>query len=95
MMARAKVKDYKKLEEKLGTMYHLLLNRFDEATTIKFCADAHYPKFATIHDQPVFFDHDKNFMLAIDYTIIYPKIYVKHAIPFKQEYLPLNRSYIQ
>lgn len=94
MISRQEVDDFKAYEELYGDMYHLLLNKLDEGTRIKFVSDSNYPAFATLLGNPVFFDFDKKFRMAIDYTIIYPKIYVKKSIPVKKDLLPLNRSYL-
>jgi len=93
-MFRHEIENYKSYEILYGDMYHLLLNKLGTTTGIKFVSNSNYPLFASLLYGPVFFDSDKNFRIAIDYTIVYPKIYVKKSVEVKRELLPLSRSFI-
>lgn len=77
-------------------MFHLLLNlnKSIDDTNIRFVGSHDFPKFAAIEGHPVFFDNDKNFKLATDFTIVYPKVYIRESIPLETKFLPLERGYI-
>lgn len=75
-------------------MYHLLLDRKYQEDRVKYVSDKDYPKYATVNGEPVFFNFDKEFRIAIEYTIIYPKIYVKKSKPYRIKD-KIKRSYIQ
>ena len=77
-----------------GRIFHLILdvNDFDDST-IKFCAYHNKGKFLSINDFPIFYTASHGFLMAIDYTIIYPKIYVKKYKEFDYK-TKLKRSYI-
>lgn len=90
------INDFKKFEGQYGDMFHLLLN-LDKATPgpdIRFVSEHDQPMFTGIDGHPVFFDHDKNFKLATDFIIIYPKVYVRASIMLDTKHLPLERVYL-
>jgi hypothetical protein len=89
------VKDYKKLENQYGKMYHLLLDKVTEESGVRFVHGTDYPKFAGVEYNPIFFDENKNFRVAVDYIIVYPKIYVRTSIPVVKNHLPIIRCYLQ
>lgn len=86
--------NYRELEEKYGKMYHLLLPKANKDKGVKFVSDHNHPKFASIDSKPIFFNDDKEFCLALNYVIIYPKVYVIKSIKLKKEDLPLEISYL-
>lgn len=89
--------DYIKYESQYGVMYHLLLDRIGTNTGVRFVnGDDPNPKFITVCGKPVFFNWDKEYCIALDYTIIFPKLYVKKAVLLtKYEIKRLSRQYIQ
>jgi hypothetical protein len=87
--------DFRSYEQIYGKMYHLLLDRKGKDNGVRFVADHDYPKFASYEYHPVFFDDDKNFRIATDFTIIYPKIYVRESIPVVKNHLPIERCWLQ
>jgi hypothetical protein len=87
--------DYRELETDYGKMYHLLLDLHGAKGGIRFVASHDHPKFASIEYHPVFFDENKNFRIATDFIIVYPKIYVRQSIPVVKNHLPLERCRLQ
>lgn len=69
--------DYRSYEKEYGEMFHLVLDRIDTNGQLKFVADKDYPKYATVDNNPLFLNFDKELCIAVEYTIIYPKVYVK------------------
>jgi hypothetical protein len=97
LMGRKKKKefDFKKYEDLYGDMYHLVLDRpSDSDESIKFVSDTDYPKFAGVDGNPLFFNWDKEFRIATDYVIMYPKVYVRASEPFNTK-KQLTRCYVQ
>lgn len=88
------IKNYRLFEPEFGTMFHLLIDKQTEEG-IKFVSDHNYPKFASIDSNPIYFDDHKNFRIATDFTIIYPKVYVRDSIPLIQNHLPITRCWLQ
>lgn len=96
-MARRKKKefDFKEHEAKYGDMYHLVLDRpTDSDSSIRYVSDKDHPKYAGVNGDPLFFNWDKEFRIATEYVIMYPKVYVKASKPFKPDEI-LKRCYIQ
>ena len=96
-MAKRKTKklDYISLEPQYGAMYHLVLDRPTDADeSVRYVSDDDKPMYATVQGNPIFFNWDKEFRVALDYTIIYPKIYVKESEPYTLR-TKLERNYIQ
>ena len=87
--------NFRGLEARFGEMYHLILDLKGTSDGVRFVAEHDFPKFASIDYHPIFFDSEKNFRIATDYTIIYPKVYVRHSIPVVRNHLPLERCQIQ
>ena len=91
-------KDFRAYESEYGQMFHLLLTTdgtVSEKDKVKFVSDHHHPKFSSVEGYPIFFDHDKEFRLAVDYVIMYPKVYVRTSIPLLSVHFPLSKGYIQ
>ena len=74
--------DYRLYENAFGTMYHLLLDRAASEDGVRFVNDTDKTRYAAVNGSPIFFDWDQEFRIAIEFTIMYPKIYVKKSIPF-------------
>lgn len=86
--------NFKLYEKALGTMYHLILDRpTDSGESVKYVSCDDKPLYATVNGNPVFFNWDKEFRIATEYTIMYPKIYVKASKPYKVRQ-SLERCYI-
>ena len=85
--------DYRSFEKEFGEMFHLVLDRIDTNGQLKFVADKDYPKYATVDNQPIFLNFDKELCTAVDYTIVYPKVYVKKYRRLKTKE-GITRSYL-
>jgi hypothetical protein len=88
--------DKEALEEQFGLMYHLILDRNDfskGARLIKFVSAKDYPKFASVDNNPIIFGRDKMFYVATEYTIIYPKVFVRAYKPLHAKDV-ITRGYI-
>jgi hypothetical protein len=86
--------DYPALQKDYGTMYHLILDSLDKGGSIRYASVVQYPKYATINGHPVFYlPLDKQFFIALDYTIVYPKIYVRKYMEV-ESLNGLKRSYL-
>lgn len=87
--------DFKGYESEYGDMYHLVLDRpTDSDASIKYVSGSDYPKFAGVEGRPIFFSWDKEFRIATEYVIMYPKVYVKESEPLTSK-ANLSRCYIQ
>jgi len=89
--------DYGSYQSQYGTMYHLLLDRLGSAEGVRFVnGEDCNPKFLTVGGNPVFFNWDKEFCVALDYTVIFPKVYVRKSVLLsKHETKVMSRQYIQ
>ena len=88
---------YKHFESKLGPMFPLISakNDFSEkAQCLKFASIREFPKYASIDNCPIFFGKDGNFRIALTYTIIYPKVYVRRSA-IVSPYDKISVAYIQ
>ena len=75
-------------------MYHLILDTpTDSDASAKYVSDKDYPKYAGVDGKPIFFNWDKEFRVATDFVIMYPKVYVKASEPLTS-LSNLSRSYI-
>jgi len=64
--------NYRALAKAYGVMYHLLVLT---KTEVKFASSHNKPKYAGLNGNPIFiFDNEVH--EAIDYVIVYPKLYV-------------------
>ena len=95
VIRRKKPLDYTEYTKDFGTMYHLVLDveSFDKKS-IRFCSAHDKDKFLTINDFPIFFTPVDGFLMAIDYTIVYPKIYVRSYKPISDTY-GMKRAFLQ
>lgn len=86
--------NFKQLENKFGTSAHLLVRRGPH-DKYRFASDSDSDVYLSQGGLPVFYNSvDQFFCLALHYTIIYPKIYVKKykQMTSKKE---IVRTYIQ
>lgn len=77
--------DFLLYEKAFGTMYHLLIDKSSK-DGVRFVNDTDNKTYATVNGSPVFFNWDKEFRIAIEFTIMFPKIYVKKSIPYLKSY---------
>ena len=88
--------DYKEFEEDFGDMYHLVIDRINTDDGVRFVHDGDGGRYASIDGAPVFFGEDQEFHVALEYTIIYPKIYILDSEHMKMGDLKfMGRSIIQ
>ena len=86
--------NYSSYSKEYGDMFHLILDVEDFKTKgIRFCSLHDKGKYLTLNEYPVFYTHTQGFLVAIDYTIVYPKIYVKTSKAIIDIH-GLKRSYI-
>jgi len=79
--------DYSKYEHQLkGKMFHLLLEVKDPLTDkIRFASFYDKGQYSGANGNPVFFNGEI-FLEALDYDIVYPKVYVRDAVPLLFKY---------
>jgi hypothetical protein len=88
--------DYTLYEKMYGNMYHLLLNRVGTDKGIKYVRSNKSFGYLSVDNFPIFFNMHKEFCVALDYTIIYPKIYVAQSVKLSEyQVKSLSRSFIQ
>ena len=73
--------DYGSYQPIYGDIYHLLRYSTKTPDQIRFVTYFERPRFAGVNGNPIFFSDNQQFRVAIDYTIIYPKVYVKKSVP--------------
>lgn len=84
---RNKITNFKEYEESLGTMYHLILDTLDPliVNKIRFVDNKDFPTYLGSNGNPIVYLHlDKIYLVAEDFTIIYPKVYIKRSRPLKE-----------
>lgn len=76
--------NYPKLVNRFGKLYHLLYPIEGEAP--KFLKE-HHEYFAGCQGRPIYLDTDtKQIRIALEYTILVPKIFVTKSIPYELKY---------
>ena len=89
------MEELREVENELGVMYHLLIDRINSVNGIKYVKEADKGKYSSISLGPIFFNWNQEFHIALDYTIVYPKIYVKSSVQLLAvDISDISRSYI-
>jgi len=70
-------------QDQFGKMYHLTLYVKNAPEQLRF---VHYSnqRYTTYNGYPIFYSENKEFCMALDYTIVFPKIYVRRYRPISE-----------
>lgn len=81
MSKKEKELDFAIYQEAFGKMYHLIRYTKTSPDNVRFVHYSENPKYTAINGRPIFFSDTKELCIATEYTIIYPKVYVRRYVP--------------